>query len=81
MIEQTPLTKYSNKAVTDVCVLVKIWDLSSKIGHKKRIAGKKNRWKNKKIGTFLEVKLALLKYIKFYEQNKQSLYSIHYHKG
>jgi len=44
-IEQTPLTKYSNKAVTS---LSKIGSkILSKIGQKKRIAGKKNRWKKK----------------------------------
>ena len=38
LIGQTPLTKYSKKAVTNICELGKCeqnWGLSSKIGHKK----------------------------------------------
>ena len=37
--------------------------------------------KSEKIGTSLEAKPALLKYIKFCERSKQGLNSIHFHKG
>jgi len=46
LIEHTPLTKYSNKAVINLRELVEMWDLLSieQNRSEKRIAGKKNRW-------------------------------------
>ena len=59
-IERTQLIKYSNKAVTDVCELGKMWE---KLGcfkqnieqnrSEKRIAGKKNRYEKSKIDSSL----------------------------
>jgi len=52
-IEQTLLTKYSNKAVINVCEIGNMW---AKLGSSKqnieqnrseKIAGKKNRWEKK----------------------------------
>ena len=60
-IEQIPLTKYSNKAVTDFLELGKMWaKLRSfeqnieQIGQKKRIAGKKIGGKKDKIDPSLD---------------------------
>jgi len=41
-IEQTLLTKYSNKAVTNVCGLGKMW---AKLGKQNVSENKKNYWK------------------------------------
>jgi len=41
------MTKYSNQAVVNLEKYEQHWNLLSKVGQEKRIAGKKNRWGKK----------------------------------